>query len=296
MHYLQIIFIFFIIVGKAFSQDAEWVEAEGIFWGANITPAEGKKKAIEDARSEAIKKSVGVRVNQETFGANFEKLDFKNQNNSNSNESFLITSRSSSSGLILEEQIISEETEIDKDSKLPIYHVKLKALVKREEGFIDPAFKVELGLNRNVFFIRETPELNDKIEVYVKSTEDCYIYLFCRTENDELILLFPNERVNSNLLLEMGDKEQLMRVMKNAGLNLALGLPTGKESTSESLYLIATKDKVDFRSLNFTDYGEFQGIRNYKAAMIDIMNWLVQIPLNRRTSSLVSYEIRKGDN
>ena len=296
MYYRKFIFIFFIIAGTVFAQDGEWVEAEGAFFGANITPAEGKKKAIEDARSEAIKKSVGIRVNQETFGVNFEKLDYKNQNKNNSDESFLITSRSSSSGVILDEEIISEEIEIDNISKFPIYHVKLKALVKREEGFVDPGFKIELGLNRDVFYDRGTSGSNDEIEVYIKSTQDCYIYLFCRTEEDELIILFPNERINSNLLLEIGDKEQFMRVMKNAGLNLALGLPPGKDVTSESLYLIATKDRVDFKSLNFTNYGEFKGIRNYKTAMIDIMNWLVQIPLNRRTSSMISYEIRKGDN
>ncbi len=295
MYYRKFIFIFFIVAGTVFAQDGEWVEAEGAFFGANITPAEGKKRAIEDARSEAIKKSVGVRVNQETFGVNFEKLDFKNQNKNNSDESFLITSRSSSSGVILDEEIISENIEIDNVSKFPIYHVKLKALVKREEGFIDPDFKIELGLNRNVFYDRGTLESNDQIEVYIQTTQECYIYLFCRTEEDELIILFPNERIKSNLILETGDKEQFMRVMKNAGLNLALGLPPGKEVTSESLYLIATKDRIDFKSLNLTSYGEFQGIRNYKTAMLDIMNWLVQIPLNRRTSALVSYEIRKGD-
>jgi hypothetical protein len=289
--------VFCFLTSNIYTQEEEWVETEGRVFGANITPEEGRKKALDDARSEAIKIVVGVKVSQETFGTNYEKLDVKNKKNSEYNETFQIISRSSSNGKITKEEIISETTQLDKNTKIPVYIVKIRALVAREEGKPDKSFTAELEMNNesNVYMDRNPWGKNDAMEVYIKTSKDCYIYLFNRLENDSIIMLFPNERITDNYFKKSDEKSQFMDIFKGAGLGFGYELPEGVTSTTESLYLIACKEQVEFTSENMTLYaGTFNRLPNYKAAMLDIMNWLVQIPLDERTAAMVSYEIRKA--
>jgi len=107
--------------------------------------------------------------------------------------------------------------------------------------------------------------------------------------------LFPNERIKNNFFSKSDDNNQFMKMFKEAGLGFGFELPEGKESTTESLYLIATKEQVEFTSDSISLYeGTFNRLPNYKTAILDIMNWLVQIPLDERTSAMISYEIRRA--
>lgn len=272
-------------------QEGTWVEVVGRSFGANITPEEGKRLAKQDAESEAIKQVVGVKVSEETFGVSYEKLDFKDKQKSESDETFLVTSGSSSSGLITNEEILSDSVYLDTKSNIPIYIVRIKAFVNRQEGTSDPSFSVNMELNKSIFFVRNNPDENDKMEIYIKSSQDCFLYLFCRTEDGQMLIIFPNELKKNNQFFGNRDNDQFMDLMKGAKINL--DLPESKNTTVESLYLVATKEKVDFQSSNTSLFGIYNGIKNYKTAMIDIMNWIVQIPLEKRTSAVVSYEIRK---
>jgi hypothetical protein len=59
------------------------------------------------------------------------------------------------------------------------------------------------------------------------------------------------------------------------------------------IYVIGLKDNVEFIS----DHSIKQGnstIPTYSSAMTDIMNWLIQIPADRRAEAFQSYEIRKN--
>lgn len=290
-----IIVFFFAVFGSLYAQDGVWVESEGIVFGSNITPEAGKERAIENAMAEAVRKVVGVKVSEETFGTKFEKLDLKDKTKSQYDESFLITSRSTTCGVVTQKEIISESVEMDKKYNVPIYKAKIRAYVVREEGKPDPAFKVEVELNKDIFYDKGNPKANDLIEVYIKSTADCYLYLFCRMEDNQVIILFPNDDNKDNRFKGNGNKNQFMDIINSTVNIFGYALPEGKTKTTESLYLIATKDKIPFTSENLSLYGTFNAIDNYKTALMDILSWVVQIPADRRTSATVSYEIKKSN-
>jgi hypothetical protein len=74
-------------------------------------------------------------------------------------------------------------------------------------------------------------------------------------------------------------------------LKMNVGLTSGKEMLTEGLYLIALKDKVDFKSKNFSKHGT-DIIPTYKAAIYDIQKWLMEIPNNKRTETIKVFEIK----
>ena len=79
------------------------------------------------------------------------------------------------------------------------------------------------------------------------------------------------------------------------GMKFRVTLPEGKSIAKEAFYLIALKDKIDFVSYNFSK-DKNNIIPTYKAAITDIMNWLIKIPTDRRTEAFASFEIRKSNN
>ena len=64
------VFLLVLIIGGChlvLAQDAKWVIAAGRSVAGNVTPDEGKQRALDIARGEAIKEVVGVRVQEELF-------------------------------------------------------------------------------------------------------------------------------------------------------------------------------------------------------------------------------------
>jgi len=284
-----IIFYTLIFYTFIFAQSGQWTETEARFFGANVTPEEGQRKALEIARSEAIKKVVGIKVNEETF-RHITEIQAPNQQD----EFFDVFSRIGRS--TISGKIIKEEYRFNTyiENNIPVYYVNLRALVVEEDGKPDPAFSVKIIMPRDVFYDRGLQSKNDNLNFKIEATKDCYIYLFNILANDSVQLLIPNQFIRDNSYNVGKIEQEFEKKIKSAGINFKVALSPYRTSQKEALLVIALKDKIDFVSDNFSKDGQ-SIITTYKAAMTDIMNWLVQIPFDRRTEAFKSFEIRKGD-
>lgn len=281
----KILLIVFIVCGTALPQDGTWVETSASCLAVNISVDQAKKKALDDARSEAIKQVVGVRVSEETFRNVSEVIT--GDNASQFNDLFSKFNRTSSYGKIVEESVIYK-SELEGD--YPRYTAYLRARVVEEKGIPDPAFTAEIVIGNSILYDRGSLDKNDKLMFKLWASTDSYLYLFNILSNDSVQLILPNEFIPDNSFITSKSEQIFEKKIKNTGMTFPVMLPEGKESVTEGLMLIALKEKVDFVSPNLSPGGI---ISTYKAAITDIMNWLVGIPLEKRTESFQSFEIRK---
>jgi hypothetical protein len=270
------------------AQDATWVTTSGRYVGNDVTPDEGKHRALDIARGEAIKQAVGVKVQEEVF-RNMGEL-MKGKQTEEYFDTFAKLSRSTAVGRILKEEV-HYATEVEKD--IPVYMVSLSALVAEEKGIPDPAFHVEVTLGNPVLLDRGDALKNDELLFKITATQHCYLYVFNLLSNDTVDLILPNKFLRNNLFDSEKKEQDYERDIRQMGIRFIVVLPKGTARTKEALYVIALKDNIEFKSEHFIQNGD-NTIPTYKSAMSEIMNWLVQIPADRRTESFQSYEIRRN--
>ncbi|MFC2094551.1 DUF4384 domain-containing protein [Bacteroidota bacterium] len=288
MKFKTILTIFIFTSLTCYSQDGTWVETTGRFNGANVTPAEGKAKALELARSEAIKKVVGIKVTEEIY-RNVSETSLS-ENSSEYIDIFSRLGRTTSNGKIIDEDY-TITTELE--NNMPIYVAHISALVVEEIGEPDPGFIVEINMPEDVYYARsEILSDNDAIEFNILASKDCYIYLFNIMSSDSVQLILPNQYVENNFFDITKTEQEFEKLMNNLGMKFNVYLPQNKNFGREAFLVIALKEKIDFISDNLSKDG-LSIIPTYKAAMTDIMSWLIQIPVNMRTEAFASFEIRR---
>ncbi|MGD0037105.1 MAG: DUF4384 domain-containing protein [Bacteroidota bacterium] len=286
--FLQLLCLSIVLTHPAISQEGKWTITTGRYIGTDVTPDEGKKHALDIARAEAIKQVVGVKVSEELFRNVGELMNGKETEEYF--DTFSKLSRSTAVGRILKEQVQYITTI---ENELPVYKVTLRALVAEEEGTPDPTFKVELSLRNPLLFDRGDVSKNDGLQFKIIATQHCYLYVFNLLSNDTVQLILPNKLVRNNLFDIEKKVQDYERDIRQMEMRFTVGLPKGSGRAKEALYVIALKDNIKFNSEHFSQEGN-NTIPTYKSAIIDIMNWLVQIPAERRTETFQSYEIRRS--
>ena len=251
--------------------------------GENVTPEEGKKMALDLARAEAIKQTVGVHLTEELFHNQSQLM--KGAKSEEYFDTFSQLNRSTASGKIVNEQV-HYSTRLDENGN-PIYTATLEACVVEEKPISDPEFTVSLSMDEPLFLDRGNPDKNDFLQYSIKATQPCYLYLFNLLANDSVQLLIPNIYVPVARYDPKSKEQEFEAQLRAIGAKFVVQLPEGKTRTKEALYVIALKDNVQFSNNNKEGFSE--GI---STAMQDIMQWLVRIPSDRRTEAFQSYEIR----
>jgi hypothetical protein len=270
------------------AQEGTWITTSGRFVGVSVTPEEGKNHALDIARSEAIKQVVGVKVSEELFRNVGELITGKETEEYF--DTFSKLSRTTAVGRILKEDV---QYTVTIENEYPVYKASLKAFVAEEKGTPDPAFKAEVTLRNPVLLDRGDPSKNDELHFTIHASCDCYLYIFNLLSNDSVQLILPNRHLRNNLFRVGIQEQNFERDIQAMGMRFIIELPKGVSRTKEALYVVALKDKVEF---NATPIGQDENKTSlsYRTAMIDIMNWLVQIPAERRTEAFQSYEIRRS--
>lgn len=279
--------IILILSVLTFSQEGVRVETSGTYNGANITPEECQQKALEIARSEAIKQVVGLNIKEEIYHNVSETMI--NNNPEEYIDLFSRLSHSTANGRILKEDY-AFTTKFEND--IPIYTAHLHALVVTEKINPDPGFEVKINLSKDVFYDRDSDEYNDEVNFKIWASKDCYLYLFNIMFNDSVQLVIPNKVIENNFYQEGMETQEFEKQIKNLNIKFRVKLSEGKTIAREAFYLIALKDKVDFTSSNLSK-DQSSIIPTYRAAITDITNWLIKIPSDRRTEAFASFEIRK---
>ena len=287
IHLLSLFLFLFTIA--AFGQDdikSNRVVISKEYLGSDVSPEEGKRRALDLARAEAIKQTVGVLVSEELFRNQTELT--KESECEEYFDTFSRLSRSTAYGKIIKEQV-TYSTKID-DQGIPIYSATIDACVVEDKPNSDPTFTATLNMDKPVFFDRGNPEKNDALEFSIQASQKCYIYLFNLLASDSVQLLIPNTYVKDALYDPSSNKQSFEKELEAIGAEFIVGLPPGKSRTKEALYLVALKDNVSFPVQQGKTFST--GILS---AMQDIMQWLVRIPPDRRTETFKSYEIRRKE-
>ncbi|MFH0734578.1 MAG: DUF4384 domain-containing protein [bacterium] len=271
-----------------FAQDGTWTKAEGSCLAVNVSPEQAKSIALENARFEAIKNVVGLKLSEEVFRSVEENISGNNANEFN--DIFKKFTRTSTYGKIVEEKYTFETS---MENNYPLYIAKIDARVVEEKGNIDPNFKAEIILNKTKYIDRGNLKINDKLDYSIHVSENAYLYLFNIMSNDSVQLVLPNQAIENTYYSTELKQQKFESKILSLGMSFTVGLPANRNSAIEGLMIIALKDKHDFKSSVFSTDGN-NVIPTYKSALSEIMEWLVAIPLDRRTEAFASYEIVKG--
>lgn len=274
MPYFTIVLLLFFSL-PAFAQDTAWVTVEGSSAMENVTKEDARRRAIEDAQRKAVEEVVGVDISSDTLVINFKV------------SGDII--KAIPYGKVVEKEILEEGVKEFKDEKKTtpslLYWVKMKAKVVKEVGAGDPYFKLNASINRTVF------KAGDEMQITVKPTRDCYVYVFNMLEDEKVLTLVPNRYKKDNLIkandtfIFPGEND------RKTGMNLKVHPSEGKKTTKEAIYLLCLKQSLVFDPARFEEgiFGQYSG----KGAFInELTQEIVGIPTSERVERFLQYEIR----
>jgi hypothetical protein len=269
------------------AQEGKWVETEGDCFITNITREEAFEKALTKAELKALEVAVGTQVTGLTFRSVSETMVGSNVNEFE--DHFTTFNLLLSNGKIVKRNI---NTIFTVENEQPKVIVKLRALVVPIEGNPDPAFRAEIVMDKG-YYLDRNPKMGvggEEVKFKLRATQDCYFYLFNLMSYDSVQLILPNKYIKDNKFVYGKEEQDFERQIKSMNLKFYADIPEGKTETWEGFLLIALKEKIDFTSSNFLS-DENNIIPTYKAAFEDLMQWLIKIPVDKRTEDLKKFKI-----
>ena len=254
---------------------ADTYEGDGIVALANRTPEQARREALDKARQDALAQSrieiVGVTTlhlaETTDTGAVY--------------EGFAQFTQQITRGLILSEEVLidSLETVQGGPEAYHQWHVRLRAKVEPQGGEADPTFKLDVDINRTTFRDGEAVELE------FESTKDCFLTVLNLYSNDQLLVVLPNPQSPDNFLPA---RKRLTYPPPESPIDLEVGLMPDKKSDQEALLVIATRRDIPFTLESAPGAG---GLVAMSDALMTINNWLVDIPADERTQTMISYGV-----
>ena len=254
---IKLVFLLLFLNYNLYSQNtSNIIKVTGIagtaYINERITPKEAKEEALKDAQRNALKKAG---VSEFLQSSVMLITDSKNEKNSD----FLSSEfQSHLEGAILDFQVIASNT-IQTKENLLLVSVLIDATIIKYDTKPDLNFDVKLFGIKNVY---NNPE---KINFSVKTSIDCYLYLFSFIE-DEATLVYPN----------INEKEQLFK--KDTTYFFPLGkvdyILTADKKRSEKgrLICVFTKSPMKYIQMN----------EDQITTPESVYSWINSIPLDQK--------------
>ena len=257
---------------EAKQDNIQVIEKEGeAVLGDDMTQAQAKALALNNARRAAIEQASGVIVHGSSVVYNFQLI------------SDLVAS--ATRGVIVKEEILLDD--VKKEGKQIVYYTKIRAHVKALEGREKSTLKI---LNASVNRYGSSPSStaivfqdNDEIQIRAKVNSDAYIHIFNISQDGLVTKLYPNDYFKSdvvpaNSLFTFPDEKQ-----RTLGLKMKVRAPQNLSRAVETILIAATKEHVDF--LSEKKAGE--------VTITDLMKELSEMDVLLWTEKIVGYEVRK---
>lgn len=273
---LQILFYSMSCLEPASAQtNAQWVDCSGEAMLQNISNEEAQAIAKRRARLDAVEKACGIKIQSESMVKDYQLLsDFIH---------------SVSHGYVVEEKDIKWITETlhSKESNAPptiIVKLSMRAKVIQDEGEPDPYFSVKLKLNKTNFIA------GDEVILDIKPTKDCYITILNLAANDSVYVLLPNSWQSSQFVVSNKTISFPSDNLRESGFHLRVSNLPGHKRDTETVYVIATKQEINFVD-DINNSAGFGVVGTPKLALQKLARWLTQIPIEERAEGSVMYNI-----
>ena len=252
--------------------DIQIIEKEGeAVLGDDMTPAQAKALALNNARRSAIEQASGVIVHGSSVVYNFQLV------------SDLVAS--ATRGVIIKEEILADD--IKKEGKQIVYYTKIKAHVKTLENRERSSLKIlKADVNRygsNPASATIVFQDNDEIQIRAKANSDAYIHVFNISQDGWVTKLYPNEYFKAEITSPETEFIFPNEKQRDLGLKLKVRTPKNISRAIETMLIVATKEKIDF--LTDKKAGE--------VTITDLMKELSEIDASLWTEKIAGYEVRK---
>ncbi|MCC6931525.1 MAG: hypothetical protein IT359_21225 [Gemmatimonadaceae bacterium] len=244
----------------------------------DLTPAEARRRAIDAALAEAVRRVAGVRVQSSALST----LDERGPGGARIDSRYSSVIALDAAARAVDYQVTSERwdtRQIDGAAQLYL-QITVRAAVERERGRTDAGFAVALSLNAARYDVRgDAASRNDEIIATVRSTRAAHLTLFTLA-GDSVQRLFPNAYLpdvpaDSGALVELPALD-----WRERGLRLRATLPPGVDERRELLLIVATRAPVAPPPLTLS--------------VMELQRWLVRIPLQERAMAFASYDVRRA--
>jgi hypothetical protein len=261
-----------------------WIEVSStqVFpWSVPRPRAE--ETILQTLRNEAVSKKVPTSVQVTTL-----LTDVMGESSGDAYEQTIWSGffKSTVSGVITNQSEISnrfDELGPDRGYELAMAY---RFYVEPVQGQRDPGFYVDVTLENNM--LKE----GDELVFAVKPSKDCYLNVFNLMADHSVLLMYPNEYMTENFIAA-GSTVQIPDPAIRQHIKFVVGTMPGEELTTESAYIVCTKEQVRQVSdlpLIGTSKPVFSG---ESQSFIKLQRWLTNIPLNQRVEKNLVYHIAK---
>ena len=235
---MKICFLLLFVAINGFGQELV-KNVKGVATIANITPEEARNKAIEQAKSEALRIA-----GAEEWVQSFDSLE-KREESKRFDEFFHSLTSVQSMGSVVEWKVVSEEKKIDEFRNL-VYEVTIDATVKLYKTRPDPEFHLSIKGIKTAY--RNLEKMNFEIN----PAKGGFLKIFLLDDSRNISILYPNEYEKAAELLS----HQTYNFPQNPKFNYEVY--TEKTDETNYLFLVYTKKDIPYKGgdsfSNFIEY------------------------------------------
>jgi hypothetical protein len=257
-----------------------WVTVEHTLpFNNKVTFSQAKQELLQYLRNEAVSKKVPPTVEVTSL-----LTDMMSESGGAASEQSAWSGffKSTVSGVITAEEIMMDgfPEEIENGYKKTM---KLKAYVEPVNGNRDPGFTVKAELSDN------TLSSGDELSFALTPTQDSYLYAFNLMADHSVLLVFPNDYMPDNHI-SAGETVQIPNSNMRGYVRFRVGTLPGQELTTESIYVVCTKDIVTVAD-DLPRIGTGMPASGDSKSFIRLQRWLTNIPLDRRVEKNLIYHV-----
>jgi hypothetical protein len=249
------------------------VEVEAEVHGSGRTPEQARREALERARELAVAEVAGIHVRAQ-------QVRLKSEARDGLRDAFSYLVHTSSQGRIVREDV-AFDTRVE--GGIPIYRARLRADVVMETGHRDPGFDLEVRTVPDSGTLRD----GEALKLVVTPSRDCYVTVLNLHEDGSVGRVFPNE-LEPDHHLPGGRASEIPA--PDAPFEIRVTLGPGRADLQEQLLVVATADPVSFRPSDERS-GELVPDGDASPGLTRLNQWLLQVPVDRRTEVLLAYEV-----
>ena len=259
-----------------------WVEVEHTLpFNGKVPIDQAKQELLQYLRNEAVSKKIPPTVEVTSL-----LTDMMSESGGVASEQTAWSGffKSTVSGVITAEEILFDgfPEEIPNGYKKTM---KLKAYVEPVKGNRDPGFTVKAELSDN------TLSSGEELLFSLTPTQDSYLYAFNLMADHSVLLVFPNDYMPDNHL-SAGETVQIPDPNMRGYVRFRVGTMPGEELTTESIYVVCTKDIVTMAD-DLPRIGTSMPASGDSKSFIRLQRWLTNIPLDRRVEKNLVYHVAK---